>query len=74
MTDPRSPGARYYTVTQVRKVRVRVVPDDNESYAAAALRISESAFENPGDPEQGMGPGVTGMPAITSTIVERDMI
>jgi hypothetical protein len=55
-------------------VRVRVVPDDNESYAAAALRISESAFENPGDPEQGMGPGVTGMPAITSTIVERDMI
>lgn len=66
------PATRYYQVTQVRKVTVRVEPKLNESYARAAMRVAEEAFENPGDFfNEEMSPGVTAMPAITSTSVER---
>lgn len=66
------PEIRYYTVTQTRKVRVRVTPEKDESYARAALRIAESSFENPGQPQEGMMAGLEGMPKIIATNIERD--
>ena len=65
------PALRNFIVRQIREVEVSVVPEANESYAAAALRVAESAFENPGEPDQGMNIGVHGMPAIITTEVTR---
>ena len=66
------PETRHYTVTQARKVRVIVTPRADESYEQAALRVAHAAFENPGEPEEGMQPGVDGMPKIVSITIHRD--
>lgn len=63
---------RRYTVSQTRKVDVWVVPEEDESYEQAALRVAHKAFENPGEPEQGMMVGVDGMPMITTMTIHRD--
>jgi hypothetical protein len=66
------PEEREYTVSQTRKVKVTVKPESNESYEQAALRVAHRAFENPGEPDEGMGFGVHGMPKIVSTTIHRD--
>ncbi len=63
---------RDYTVTQTRKVHVSVVPEGDESYEQVALRKAQTAFENPGEPAEGMSLGVHGIPKITSTTIHRD--
>lgn len=66
------PAIRHYTVSQTRKVDVSVTPEPGESYEQAALRVAHAAFENPGDPAEGMKPGVRGMPTVVSMTIHRD--
>jgi hypothetical protein len=63
---------RSYIVSQTRKVTVTVVPREGESYEQAALRVAHAAFQNPGEPEQGMQAGVSGMPEIVTTTIHKD--
>lgn len=66
------PALRSYAVSQTRRVLVTVSPEKDESYEQAALRLAHAAFENPGDPEEGMTEGVHGIPEIVSTHIHRD--
>jgi hypothetical protein len=68
------PAIRYFVVCQTRKVKVSVVPTPSESYEQAALRVAHEAFENPGQPGEGMQPGVHGMPEIVTTTIQKSTI
>lgn len=59
------PEIRQYLVTQTREVKVTA---ENE---VKALHAATVAFENPGQPDEGMSQGVHGMPKITNAHVER---
>lgn len=55
-----------YVVSETREV---VVMADS---AAEALTMTERAFQNPGEPAEGMVLGIGGIPKIVKTTVERD--
>lgn len=63
--------ARQYVVTQTRAVTVNVIPDEDETYEQAALRVGAEAFQNPGDFQEGMNEGMVTMPAIVNTSITR---
>lgn len=57
---------RRYIVTETREVAVEAAS------MAAAIVLAEDAFQNPGQPDEGMKPHIFGMPKVVRTIVERD--